>query len=187
MVYIALGLVGFLAFIGFDIASLHQRSYCKYLFGTIGLLLIIGSTIMIIGIEETIVIHIWIRMVSFIFALVFLTLLIYSVFIEVGKNTYEYNAKPSLVTDGTYSLVRHPGVIWFLVAYLFAAVAFESQLLLHAGLVWSLTNSIYTYIQEKYVLYKLFGDYNEYKKTTPMFIPNITSIKKFIASENWRK
>lgn len=187
MVYISIGVLGFLAFIGFDICSLRQKRYSKYLFGTFGLLFIIGSTVMIVRMEEIIVVHSWIRMISYIAALVFFALLIYSVFVEVGKNTYEYNAKPCLVTDGTYSLVRHPGVIWFLFVYMFAALAFESQLLFHAGLVWSLVNGVYTYTQEKYVLYKLFVEYDEYQKTTPMFIPNITSIKKFIASENWRK
>jgi protein-S-isoprenylcysteine O-methyltransferase Ste14 len=187
MVYISLGVLGFIAFMVFDIASLNQKCCSKYFFGAIGLLLIVISTVMIIQMKENIVLNNWIRMGSYILALIFLSLLIYSVFVEVGKNTYEYNAKPCLVTDGTYSLVRHPGVLWFVFTYLFAALAFESQMLLYAGLVWSVVDGLYTYIQEKYVLYKLFGNYTEYKKTTPMFIPNITSMKKFIASENWRK
>lgn len=187
MLYITLGVIGFLAFIGFDLASLHDKCICKYLFGASGLTLIMGSTVIIIITGETTELHQAINIISYILSLVFLALLIYSVFVEVGKNTYEYNAKPSLVTDGTYSLVRHPGVIWFFFTFLFAALAFQSQTLLHACLIWSSVNTLYTYLQEKYVLYNLFHDYNEYQESTPMFIPNVTSIRKFIASENWRK
>ncbi len=187
MIYITIGAFAFIAFVGFDLASLHDKCKCKYLFGLSGLILLGYSTFEIISINETVEINNTINMVSYIISLIFLALLVYSVFVEVGKNTYEYNAKPSLVTDGTYSLVRHPGVIWFFFAYLFFALALESQMLLHACIVWSLVNGLYTYLQEKYILYNLFHDYNEYQKTTPMFIPNITSIKKFIAHENWRK
>ena len=116
-----------------------------------------------------------------------MALLIYSVFIEVGGNTYKKFAEPQLVTDGTYSLVRHPGVIWLFLAYFFLAIFNENSYLLVTAITWTFANTIYVIIQEKYVLVRLFPNYDEYIKTTPMVIPNYISMKKFITTKNWRK
>lgn len=187
MLYIILGVCAFIGFITFDLASLHEHVVLKYVSGVVGVGILIYSTVMIVRSGDVFVFGDVLSAISYLFALVFLSLLIYSVFIEVGSNTYEVNAKPALVTDGTYSLVRHPGVIWFFLTFLFSALAFGSLLLLHAAIVWSTINLIYTYMQEKYILYRIFHNYDDYKETTPMFIPNITSFKKFFTSENWRK
>ena len=187
MEYIFLGILGFGFFLGFDICSFLQRNKCKYVFGIIGLAFLLIPTTLIISQNTTVIFEESLSFFAYIVSLIFFALLIYSVFVEVGKNNYEFSAKPKLVTDGTYSLVRHPGVIWFLFTYLFASIAFESWILFYASISWTVVNILYTIIQEKLILYKVFQEYKDYIRSTPMFIPNITSIKRFITLDNWRK
>jgi len=167
--------------------SIKNHIFGKYFFAFLGLGLIVFSTIELMGIKSDFFINSTFRLLSLLFAIVFMALLIYSVFIEVGGNTYKKFAEPQLVTDGTYSLVRHPGVIWLFLAYFFLAMFNENSFLLVTAITWTFTNTLYVIIQEKYILVRLFPSYNDYIKTTPMVIPNYISMKKFITTKNWRK
>lgn len=187
MIYVILGALGFVFLMLFDYSSMKNHITRKYVFGLLGIGLLTSNTLFIILEPTTISFSYVEKYSSLVLAIIFLALLIYSVFIEVGSNTYEKMAKPELITTGTYKLVRHPGVIWFFFTYLFASFYFENSLLFIAAIVWGLFNTIYTYFQEKLILVRIFDNYNDYIGTTPMFIPNITSFKKFMASENWRK
>ena len=187
MVYIIVGIMGFVSLLVFDLMSMKNLAFSKYLFAFLGLGLIGFSTIMIAKMERDVLINDIFQIVCLLLAIVFLALLIYSVFIEVGGNTYQKIAKPELVTDGTYSLVRHPGVIWLFLTYLFAAIFFENSVLIITAFTWTIVNAIYIVIQEKLIFTRLFSNYDEYIKATPMLIPNITSMKKFVTTKNWRK
>jgi len=109
---------------------------------------------------------------------VFFILLIYSIVIEVRINQTLKGQKTELVTNGTYSISRHPGVIWLFFVFIISAIILENYLFLIAGGVWTLANSVYVYYQERFVLTKLFKSYSMYQQTTPMLIPTINSIKK---------
>lgn len=187
MLYIILGSISFLLFLAFDYCSFYEKNILKYMCGILGLILLLNSTILILSNDGSLNLNSMFQLTTYILSLIFFALLVYSVFIEIGKNNYEMEAKPQLVVDGTYSLVRHPGVLWFLFTYVFLSLAFHSRFLLAAAIVWSIINVIYTYIQEKRLLYRVFNNYDSYKKTTPMFVPNITSMKRFITLNNWRK
>ena len=156
-------------------------------FPFLGLGLIIYSTFSLIGFNGDLLMNSFVRGFSLLFAVVFMALLIYSVFIEVGSNTYQKIAEPSLVTNGTYSLVRHPGVIWLFLACLFLALFNQNAYILLSAFIWTVVNTMYVIIQEKYILVKIFPNYVDYIKTTPMVIPNYYSLKKFITIQNWRK
>jgi len=187
MLFIAIGVFGFISLLIFDLLSIKNIIFGKYFFAFLGLGLIGYSTIELIGIKSDFFTNEPLRLLSLLFAIIFMALLIYSVFIEVGGNTYKKFAEPQLVTDGTYSLVRHPGVIWLFLAYFFLAIFNENSYLLVTAITWTCANTIYVIIQEKYVLVRLFPNYDEYIKTTPMVIPNYISMKKFITTKNWRK
>jgi len=187
MLYIAIGVFGFICFLIFDILSMYNKVIGKYVFVAIGIGLIVYSTIRIIDYSTPVASLSITRIIVLIFTILFTLLLIYSVFIEVGLNTYRKYAKPGLVTNGTYSLVRHPGVIWLFLAYFFAAIFFANSYLLFTAFIWTAVNTIYIVIQERWILIKLFDEYSTYIATTPMIIPNYSSLKKFITIQNWRK
>ncbi len=187
MLYTIIGIFGFVSLLAFDFMSLKNRVFGKYFFAFLGLGLIVYSTFELIQLESDFIINAFLRNTSLLFAIVFMALLIYSVFIEVGGNTYKKFAEPHLVTNGTYSLVRHPGVIWLFLAYLFLAMYNENSYLVFTAIIWSMVNAGYVILQERFILTKLFKDYNEYIRTTPMVIPNIMSLRKFVTTKNWRK
>lgn len=187
MLFIIIGIFGFISLLIFDFMSLSNKVFEKYFFAFLGLGLIGFSTFQLMGLESDFLVGDFLQYISLLLALLFMALLIYSVFIEVGGNTYQKFAEPQLVTDGTYSLVRHPGVIWLFLAYFFLAMYTENSYLLYTSFIWTFVNTLYVVLQEKYILTKLFPTYDEYVKTTPMVIPNHISLKKFITTKNWRK
>ncbi len=187
MLYILIGVFGFISLLVFDLMSLRDKVFFKYFFAFLGLGLIIYSTFKLSVFEGDFIINEIGRVLSLILTVLFMGLLIYSVFIEVGANTYKKFAEPKLVTNGTYSLVRHPGVIWLFLAYLFLAMFHQNSYLLITAIVWTGANALYVVIQEKFVLVKIFPNYKEYIKTTPMLLPNGGSLKRFMTTNNWRK
>lgn len=186
--YLVAGIMGFALLLMFDITSLFKMNYLKYLFGISGFMLILICTLMIV-IDSSffLQINLLYRAVSLFFAIISLALLIYSVFIEVGKKTYQVEGEHTLVTSGTYALSRHPGVLWMLLLYIFGAIFFQNLLAFYAALVWTLANIIYVFIQERFIFHKIFDNYDKYRESTPMIIPNYESIEKFITTKNWRK
>lgn len=187
MIYLGLGIIGFILLLLFDICSLCEKSIIKYFFGISGFGLIIISSIFLLNITSSVSFSYFSRIISLAIASFSLCLLVYSVFIEVGKNTYQYRNKNELLTTGTYALSRHPGVLWFLFVYLFGAIYFQNSFLLYAGLIWTVINIIYVSIQERFIFTKLFQNYENYIQTTPMIIPSLQSIERCVTTLNRRK
>ncbi|QMS84193.1 methyltransferase family protein [Candidatus Xianfuyuplasma coldseepsis] len=187
MVYMVIGMIGFVSFLLFDISSMKKWSFVKYVFIVIGISLMVWSTVQMAYLAPSFLVSSGARIVAFGLSVVFFGLLIYSVFIEVGIKTYKKVAHHELVTDGTYSLVRHPGVIWLFLLYFFLSIVFMNTELLITAFVWTFVNTLYIMFQERIVLRKIFQEYDRYTLTTPMVIPNIQSLRKFMTSTIWRK
>ena len=188
ILYLIIGILGFASLLMFDVLSLCNKKYFKYIFGISGFLLIFVSSIMIIvNYSHFLEIDSVFRFIALFFAMASLVLLIYSVFIEVGKKTYQVENQHYLVTTGTYALTRHPGVLWMLLLYIFGAIFFQNLLAIYAALVWTLVNIAYVSIQERFIFHKIFDNYDKYRESTPMILPNFDSIEKFITTKNWRR
>ncbi|OPJ55298.1 hypothetical protein CLOTH_16010 [Alkalithermobacter paradoxus] len=182
MSYVLLGSLAFVLLTIYDYLKLKNKGSVKDIFSICGLGLIIVSGIMILITSNKIYIHILIRIPSIILSFLFLTLLIYSLFIELPfKSTYTSNKyNEDLVNTGTYALTRHPGVLWFFLFFLFLFLGTGYTLLVPACIVWTSLDVIHVYIQDKIFFVKMFKGYKNYQKTTPMLIPNKESIKKCI-------
>lgn len=188
MEFIFIGIIGFISMLLFDIFSMIGKNALKYLFGIIGVAVIIISTGFILYEDIQIKFSGGVIISNFLFLIIFGCLLFYSLFFEVGvMSTYGKNNKPSLVTKGTYGLVRHPGVIWLLIVFINLYFIFGNELIIYTGITWTLVNVVYVYIQEKFIFEKIFIEYKEYKKVTPMIIPTFNSIKTTFKYDNWRK
>jgi len=117
--------------------------------------------------------------------LFFFGLFIYSLYVEIPlKRTYIDSPQPTkVVTDGTYSLCRHPAVFWFVVWVASAVLASRSVTLAAAVPVWITAYIGCMFWEEKLCLMGDFGDdYKQYQEVTPMLIPNPASIGRF-----WRE
>lgn len=188
MVYIFIGVLGFVSLLLFDIYSLMNKNILKYFFGILGVALIIGATGLILYENIELKFSTVVIISNFLFLILFSGVLVYSLFIEVGlMTTYGKDNKPSLVRNGTYGLSRHPGVIWLFIVFVNFYFIFGNELIIYAAISWTVVNVIYVYIQEKFIFEKIFIDYVDYKKATPMIIPTINSIKQSFTYDNWRK
>jgi protein-S-isoprenylcysteine O-methyltransferase Ste14 len=188
ILYLSIGIIGFASLLVFDLLSMHNKNYLKYFFGVSGFLMIFVSSILIVvNYSHFLTIDSTFRVIGLVLAIAFLSLLIYSVFIEVGRKTYQVENEHSLVTSGTYALTRHPGVLWMLLLYIFGAIFFQNLLAIYAALIWTFANIIYVSIQERFIFHKIFDNYDKYRESTPMILPNFDSIEKFMTTKNWRR
>lgn len=188
MEYIFIGLFGFIAMFLFDMFSMKSYITLKYLFGFSGIAIITVCTTLIILTEGDYSFSNSVKVGNFLFLVINSLLLVYSVFLEVGlKTTYSTDATPKLVTNGTYALTRHPGVLWLFLIFVNLFFVFGNSLILYTGITWSIMNIVYVIFQEKYIFKNIFQDYHLYQINTPMIIPNVKSIRTTIKKDNWRK
>jgi protein-S-isoprenylcysteine O-methyltransferase Ste14 len=86
----------------------------------------------------------------------------------------------SLYTEGTYSLVRHPQVLFSIILLLGFDFYYWSTSLILTSLLWIIGFIAYAVLEEKIELIPRFGDpYITYCDFTPGIIPSKESTKKF--------
>ncbi|MBI4310887.1 MAG: hypothetical protein HY681_03805 [Chloroflexi bacterium] len=109
----------------------------------------------------------------------FAALLAYSLFFELPtKKTYaEAGSSNQLVTTGTYALTRHPGVLWYTFGMVALTMATRSTALLIAAPLWVFLDVLHVVVQDRVFFPKMFSDYPQYQRTTPMLIPTLQSIE----------
>ena len=115
--------------------------------------------------------------------------MLYSVMVEVPlrKAWLERGHTDDLITDGTYALARHPGVIFYTLWVLFTALGARSWRLLLAAPVLVAGDAGHVAFQERAVLVKEFGDaYREYQRTTPFLLPTTESLRRFAEAPRGR-
>ena len=180
MICILLGFVAFLFFVIYDINSIIFK--LKILNGCffVGIFLITVATVgIIITTRDLINTDVFEMGILEIFAVIFFSLLIYTLFFALPfKNTYiETEGSPKVYQCGVYALCRHPGVLWFIGFYTFLGLALKIPLLLTAAVIFSLLNILYVVFQDRWTFMKVFENYDNYKKDTPFLVPNLKSIK----------
>lgn len=113
--------------------------------------------------------NILIIIITTIFSLVFLILMIYTLFFAIPFNeTYiEDSKKRKAYTEGVYSICRHPVMLWFTGLYL-SLWGFTNNS--NAGIFYIsmiIGNLLYIVYQDVYIFPKTFTNYKTYKETTP--------------------
>ena len=111
----------------------------------------------------------------------FFGLLVYSLFIEIPMKTYTARSQPTkVVTDGTYSLSRHPAFLWFagwLISIIFVS---QSVTLAVAAPAWIAAYIACIYFEDMLTSISDIGEeYRKYQRETPMIIPSHRSMARF--------
>jgi len=185
MIYIAVGIFGFIVIHLFDIVSLKKiPSGAKPGVWTVGSGLLGYSLIMLCIKSNTLPLPIWLTWLGWGLLTLSLFLLIYSLFINLPfRKTYmATGVSDKLVTTGLYALVRHPGVIWFILFMLSLILVSKSNLLLIAAPIFILLDIVLVIVQDKFFFIKMFDGYKSYQQETPMLVPNRRSINAFMNS-----
>jgi len=113
--------------------------------------------------------------------LLFFALFIYSLYIEIPLKTYAAKSQPiRVVTDGTYSLSRHPAALWFIGWIISAIFASQSVTLAVAAPFWIAAYIGCIFLEDMLTSISDFGEeYRKYQRVTPMLIPTWRSMAHF--------
>ena len=185
MVYIALGIFGFIVIHLFDILSLKRIAWgAKPGTWIVGGGLLGYSLIMLCLKSNTLPLPMWSTWLGWGLLTLSLCLLIYSLFINLPfRKTYiAAGVGDKLITTGLYALVRHPWVHCFILVLLSLVLVSKSSLLLIATPIWILLNILLVIIQDKFFFGRMFDGYDSYRQKTPMLVPDRRSISAFISS-----
>ena len=183
MVYIALGIFGFIVIHLFDILSLKRIAWgAKPGTWIVGGGLLGYSLIMLCLKSNTLPLPMWSTWLGWGLLTLSLCLLIYSLFINLPfRKTYiAAGVGDKLITTGLYALVRHPWVHCFILVLLSLVLVSKSSLLLIAAPIWILLNILLVIIQDKFFFGRMFDGYDRYRRETPMLLPNRKSVNAFI-------
>jgi protein-S-isoprenylcysteine O-methyltransferase Ste14 len=185
MVPIAAGTVGFGILLLFDWADGKGIGALKTGSVICSDALIAVSLIALASDPNRFPIAVWVRIMGGAIAVFYLFLLVFSLFLEIPfRSSYGHvSEEKRLVTTGTYALVRHPGVLWFLFFHLFLVVASGSRTLLFAVPFWTGMNIAVAALEDGFFFPRIFGrPYREYQQTTPFLIPTPASIRRCAAT-----
>ena len=140
MDYVLLGVLGFIVGYGFELASAKRVTRLKPVLAIAVAGLLTYSTVMVSLDSGRFWLPVWLQAVGGIILPVSLLLLLFSMFLELPfAATYQGRTDiPRLVTTGTYALVRHPTVPWYVLMLGSLLLLTRSELLLVALPVWVL-------------------------------------------------
>ena len=189
MIYIGIGILGFLVAHTFDIFCLKKVPLAKPISWGLGCLLLIYSLVMMSLSPEKLPLPAWAVWLGWVLLPPSFFLLVYALFVNLPfRKTYvEAGVGDKLIKTGLYALVRHPGVYW--VALFFFSLVFisRSPIMLIAAPILVVLNTALVIVQDKFYFPKMFEGYDKYQQETPMLVPNRRSIKAFINSLNQTK
>jgi protein-S-isoprenylcysteine O-methyltransferase Ste14 len=184
MIYIVLGGLGFLVIHLLDIVSIRRIPRIKLFTWLAGNGLVVFSIIMLCLFPDKLALPLWTTWLGCVLLPVSLFMLIYSLFISLpfGKTYVATGVGNKLVTSGFYALVRHPWVHWLGLLLVALILISRSSLMLIAAPIWFLLDIVLVAIQDRFFFSRMFAGYDNYRRQTPMLIPNRRSISAFINS-----
>lgn len=158
--------------------SLRSIPRAKPIVGMAVVALICFATLMVCLESGRLELPMWLTGVGWALLPIFLFLFFYSLFINLPfRKTYVApGVGNELIRTGTYALVRHPGVLWYAFFLISLILVSESELLLIASPIWLAMDILHVIIQDKFLFGKMFEDYDDYRRETPMLIPTVRSI-----------
>ncbi len=182
MIYIVIGIFGFLILHLFDIVSLKRIPGAKPGIWILGSGLLAYSVIMMSLTPDKLPLPMWFTWLGWGLLSISLFLLTYSLFINLPfRKTYiATSVGDKLVTTGLYALVRYPWIHSFALILLSLILISRSSLLLIASPILILLNILLAVIQDKFFFDRMFAGYDQYRKETPMLLPNRKSISTCI-------
>lgn len=185
MIYIGIGVLGFIVIHLFDLVSLKRIPFgVKPIVWMAGFAILFLSLIKMCLQSNSLPLPDSMVWVGWLLLAVSLMMITFALFINLPfRKTYvNTGVGDKLIKTGLYALVRHPGIYW--VALFFFSLVFisKSYIMLIAAPIFVFLNTALVIVQDKYFFPKMFTGYDEYQQETPMLVPNRRSIRAFISS-----
>lgn len=179
-----LGCLSFLLFVLGDLNSVNWgvRALRPCFFA--GCLLLAGSTAaLLITARPRFLLPAPLRGLAGFLGALFLLLLVYSLFSRFPSSRPIWRRPPSAArTTAGSTPSPAPGGALVILFYLCCWLVRGSDALFWAWVLFSLLNVGYIVLQDLYIFPRTFGNYGEYRKTTPFLIPNRASMRRCAAT-----
>ena len=195
---IVLGTVGFGATIAYDLLQLkHTKRFLPLvaIIGAIGVAFSTFALYLLVPVPNQPTIF---SVACIVLAIVSFLLLVWSVVFEIpfllrrgssgappegaepGRRVPDLaESRPRRVLDrGTYSLTRHPGLLWYFSLVLFSALLFRHPIVIALGAYLFALDLVVVLVEDFVIFPKLFVDYERYKTEVPMLIPRFTGRRR---------
>jgi len=184
MTYILIGCLAFIIGHTCDIVAVKRIPWVKPAVWIIGIILYAYSLVMLSIQSDTLSLPSWTVWPGLILLLISASFFTYSLFVNLPfRKTYIATGfSEKLVRNRMYSLMRHPGVIFFCLFLISLVLISRSYLMLLATPIYIFLDIVLVVIQDKVFFVKMFDEYSDYQKATPMFLPNRQSINTFLNS-----
>lgn len=170
--------ISFLCLFFFDFFQLKRRKKMAKIFSIIGYGGIFSSILILITsfrINSNIS---YLTYTKVAIAVIFFIMIIYSNFIEIGiKSPYSIDQR-SAYTRGTYSIVRHPGFLWFIFSMIPMILLYKNRNFTLIAMSMVVMNFVLIIIEDVFLFPKIFINYKDYRKSVPFIIPGANIIRK---------
>lgn len=182
--YLLPGVVGFLAFILFDINKIRWHAKPLNLLFAVGVLLLLGSTLLCM--PDLSAFRFDFRRIIGAVGLAASGLgVLYALFFALPfDKTYTGGGDLPLVSHGLYGVCRHPAFWPFAAFCFFLWLLFSGRRLLWAAILYTACNFLYIYVQDRYIFPQYIRGYEDYKKTVPFLLPTRESVKRAFPTKN---
>ncbi len=183
MILVAMGALGFAIIHLCDIVALKKVPWAKPIAWLSGGGLLAYASVMVCLSPEKLPLPGWLTYLGWPLLIISLSWLIYSLFINLpfGKTYIATGVGDRLITTGLYALVRHPWIHCFTVLLISLFLISGSRLWLAAAPVWLLFDTLLVVIQDRFFFGRMFKGYDDYRRTTPMLVPNRKSLSAFLS------
>lgn len=183
MILVAMGALGFAIIHLCDIVALKKVPWAKPIAWLSGGGLLIYASVMVCLSPEKLPLPGWLTYLGWPLLIISLSWLIYSLFINLpfGKTYIATGVGDRLITTGLYALVRHPWIHCFTLLLISLFLISGSRLWLAAAPVWLLFDTLLVVIQDRFLFGRMFKGYDDYRRTTPMLVPNRKSLSAFLS------
>lgn len=175
MLYLAVGAIGFLSVVLYDLAQVRGRKGAASVLSIIGYLCILASIVFLLIREAPPVTPLGLLLFKGFLTTGLLLLLIYSVLIEIPlalKREVQTKGR-RVVATGFYGLVRHPGFIWFSLLWASIDFLYQNHLVTAVGIGLVVIDFALVLMEDLVFFPRIFPEYDEYKKQVPFLIPRL--------------
>lgn len=174
----ALAIVAYALFFAYDVANVRAPEFkAAGLFFPVSCVLVLISAVLMVAISVPYLTVNALTIASFALSALCFAAMVDSLFFSLPKDTYtEPGERRRTYRGKMYSLCRHPGVLWYSLAFVFLMIPFSNPAGWAVCVVLVMGNIFYMFLQDYWTFPRIFDDYLDYKRATPLFVPTPDSI-----------
>jgi protein-S-isoprenylcysteine O-methyltransferase Ste14 len=178
---LAVGGLGFVMILLYDLAQINGRNRFARTLSSIGYAAVLASIVFPLArlkpAQSPLIVLVLLGAIA---ALGF-ALLVYSVLIEIPLALKRVGLNASgprrVVASGTYSGVRHPGFLWFALCLAALALLYRHRAMTEIAAGLMLFDFTLIVIEDLLLFPRIFQDYEQYKKNVPFLVPRFARRK----------